>query len=82
MREGGRRPVALQRLCDELASAGGQADILAQELEGEPGIRVARYAPGPMRTPLRSRAFPGALPDEAPPPEDATAGLLALLAPR
>lgn len=53
------------------AAAGALADMLAEELEQEPALRVHRIDPGPMRTGFRARAFPGALPEEAPLPEDA-----------
>ena len=46
------------------------ADILRDELEGEGSIRVEHIVPEPMRTGLRATAFPGALPEETPPPEE------------
>lgn len=52
------------------AAAAAMADMLAAELEPEPSLRVHRVDPGPMRTPFRARAFPGALPEEAPLPEE------------
>ena len=63
------------------AAAAVLADMLADELEQEPTLRVQRIHPGPMRTGWRARAFPGALPEEAPPPEDAAVpAILARLA--
>lgn len=53
------------------AAVAALADILRDELDGGTPVAVHHLEPGPMRTPLRARAFPGAHPDEAPPPEDA-----------
>lgn len=62
------------------AAVGALADMLQAELDQEPTLRVHRFDPGAMRTGFRSRAFPGALSDEAPPPEEsAVPRLLALL---
>lgn len=59
------------------AAAAALAGMLAEELEQEPNLRVHRIEPGPMRTGLRSRAFPGALPEEAPlPGESAVPAIL------
>lgn len=52
------------------AAAAALADMLAEETEREPALRVHRIDPGPMRTGFRARAFPGALPEEAPLPEE------------
>jgi NAD(P)-dependent dehydrogenase (short-subunit alcohol dehydrogenase family) len=62
------------------AAAGALADMLADELEAEGRVRVLRHRPGPMRTPLRADAFPGARADEVPDPETAVPDLLAGLA--
>jgi NAD(P)-dependent dehydrogenase (short-subunit alcohol dehydrogenase family) len=62
------------------AALAGLADILRDELETEPGIRVETVDPGPLRTSLRATAFPGELPDERPPPAAAVPRLLAALA--
>lgn len=64
------------------AAAAALADMLAEELEQEPALRVHRIDPGPMRTGFRARAFPGALPEEAPLPErEAVPAILARLGP-
>lgn len=47
--------------------------------DGTPTIVFNGYDPGPMRTPLRRRTFPGELEAESPPPEDRLATLLSLL---
>lgn len=63
------------------AAATTMAEMLAAETEHEPTLQVHCFDPGPMRTGLRARAWPGALHDEAPPPEEsAVPRLLALLA--
>lgn len=62
------------------AALGAMADILADELDGEAAVAVHCIRPGDMQTGFRARAFPGALPDEAPLPEDALAPLLAAIA--
>ena len=46
---------------------------------GRPRVAINGYDPGPMRTALRRRAFPGELEREAPPPNDKLGPLLALL---
>jgi NAD(P)-dependent dehydrogenase (short-subunit alcohol dehydrogenase family) len=56
------------------------AKMLDQELTGRRPVRVETFYPGPMRTQMRVRNFPGALPDEARPVEPVAAELLALLA--
>ncbi len=55
------------------------ADILGDELAGHAGIRVEYCDPGPMRTALRRKAFPGALPEEMPAAESAVPAILARL---
>lgn len=52
------------------------ADIFRDELEGNAGIRVEYCDPGPMRTPMRRKAFPGALPEEMPAAESAVPAIL------
>ncbi len=52
------------------AAVAALADMLVEELDQEPNLQVHHVDPGPMRTGFRTRAFPGALPEEAPPPED------------
>jgi NAD(P)-dependent dehydrogenase (short-subunit alcohol dehydrogenase family) len=65
------------------AAVGAMAEMLQAETEQEPGLHVHRFDPGPMRTGLRNRAFPGALADESPlPAESAVPRLLDLLAGR
>jgi len=62
------------------AAAAALADILRDELDGEPAVAVHRVRPGPMRTALRADAFPGALPEEVPLPETEVPRLLAAVA--
>lgn len=63
----------------------GFMHMLADETEGDrddhgfPMVAINGYDPGPMRTPLRRRAFPGELESEAAPPEDKLGPLLSLL---
>ncbi|MDX1609468.1 MAG: SDR family NAD(P)-dependent oxidoreductase [Halofilum sp. (in: g-proteobacteria)] len=52
------------------AAAAALAEMLAEELERDTGLQVHRIEPGPMRTGFRARAFPGALAEEAPLPEE------------
>ena len=60
--------------------------MLADEHEGRrderglPRVAINGYDPGPMRTPLRRRAFPGELEREAPLPAERLGPLLALVA--
>ena len=60
--------------------------MLADESEGRrdaaghPVLAINGYDPGPVRTPLRRRAFPGELAHESPPPAERLGPLLALLA--
>lgn len=61
------------------AAQEGLADILATELEGEKRIRVNGIDPGPLRTPLRARAFPGEAPEANPRPEFVLPAILATL---
>lgn len=57
------------------------AAMLADEVDPDGPLRIHRFHPGPMRTRLRNLAFPGALGEEAPLPEEsAVPRLLALLA--
>ena len=51
----------------------------AQELEGEPGIRVNSINPGRMRTPMRAAAYPAEDPETLPTPASVTAPFLYLL---
>ncbi|MFW5969512.1 MAG: SDR family NAD(P)-dependent oxidoreductase [Halofilum sp. (in: g-proteobacteria)] len=61
------------------AGVNALAQILRDELAGNAGIRVEYRDPGPMRTPMRRKAFPGALPDEIPAAESAVPAILARL---
>lgn len=47
----------------------GMMQILADELENRPNIRVNSLAPGPLRTTLRARAYPAESPERLPLPE-------------
>src|SRR5882672_8763739 len=51
----------------------------AQELEGEPCIRVNSINPGPMRTPMRAAAYPAEDPETLPTPASLTGPFLFLL---
>lgn len=53
--------------------------MLAQELDGEPNIRVNSVNPGRMRTPMRAAAYPGEDPNTLPTPSSVTAPFLYLL---
>ncbi len=47
--------------------------------QGNPKLAINTIDPGPMRTPLRRRAFPGELESESAPPEEQLGAFLALL---
>ena len=51
-----------------------------RDANGHPSLAINGYDPGPMRTPLRRRAFPGELEREAPSPDERLGPLLALIA--
>jgi len=51
----------------------------AQELEGEPGIRINSINPGRMRTPMRAAAYPAEDPNTLPTPASVTGPFLYLL---
>jgi NAD(P)-dependent dehydrogenase (short-subunit alcohol dehydrogenase family) len=53
----------------------------ALEQPAERRLRFNTYDPGPMRTGLRLKGYPGEVPEQVPPPEDAVPGLLWLLGP-
>ena len=55
--------------------------VLADELESKPQIRVNSIDPGWVRTALYSRAYPGRDPASLPPPEDIMPAYLYLLGP-
>lgn len=61
------------------AGVNALAAIFRDELEGHAGIRVEHLDPGPMRTSMRRKAFPGALPEEMPPAESVVPAILARL---
>lgn len=50
------------------------------ELAPAAGVRVSTYDPGPLRTNLRARGYPGESPERNIPPESAVPALLKLLA--
>jgi NAD(P)-dependent dehydrogenase (short-subunit alcohol dehydrogenase family) len=56
--------------------------MLAEELEGEPNIRVNSVNPGPMRTAMRAAAYPAEDPNTLPTPESVSAAFLYLLSSR
>jgi NAD(P)-dependent dehydrogenase (short-subunit alcohol dehydrogenase family) len=51
----------------------------AQELEGEPNLRVNSVNPGRMRTAMRAAAYPGEDPNTVPPPASVSGTFLYLL---
>jgi NAD(P)-dependent dehydrogenase (short-subunit alcohol dehydrogenase family) len=53
--------------------------MLAQELEGEPNIRINSINPGRMRTPMRAAAYPAEDPNTLPTPASVTAPFIYLL---
>lgn len=53
--------------------------IWAAELENRPHLRINTFDPGPMRSAVRLRGYPGELAASAPPPESAVPALLWLL---
>ncbi len=55
--------------------------VWAADLEGNPQLRINSYDPGPMRTALRLKGFPGETLEQSPPPEAAVPKLLWLLGP-
>jgi NAD(P)-dependent dehydrogenase (short-subunit alcohol dehydrogenase family) len=57
----------------------GMVQMWAKELGGTPQIRINTYDPGPMRTALRRRGYPGEDPSEVPEAATAVPGLLYLL---
>jgi NAD(P)-dependent dehydrogenase (short-subunit alcohol dehydrogenase family) len=59
----------------------GLAQILADELETNTSIRVNTLNPGPARTRLRGKAFPGQAPNDFPAPEDLMWAYLYLMGP-
>ena len=50
-----------------------------KDQEGNPLVAINGYDPGPMRTPLRRRAFPGELEEETVPPQNKLGPLLSLI---
>lgn len=50
-----------------------------RDASGDPVLAINGYDPGPMRTPLRRRAFPGELEHESPWPEERLPPLLSLI---
>jgi NAD(P)-dependent dehydrogenase (short-subunit alcohol dehydrogenase family) len=59
----------------------GLMQILADELENTPSLRVNSVDPGPTRTMLRARAYPGEKASTIPAPEEALGPLLYLMGP-
>jgi NAD(P)-dependent dehydrogenase (short-subunit alcohol dehydrogenase family) len=57
------------------------AKTWAQELELEPGLRINSFDPGPLRTQIRVKGYPGELMSKVPAPETAVPPLLWLLGP-
>jgi NAD(P)-dependent dehydrogenase (short-subunit alcohol dehydrogenase family) len=59
----------------------GLMQIFAQELAAWPNLRVNSIDPGPVRTALRAKAYPGEDPNVHPLPEEIVASYLYLLGP-
>jgi NAD(P)-dependent dehydrogenase (short-subunit alcohol dehydrogenase family) len=57
----------------------GLAKMWALELAGHPGLRITSFDPGPMRTALRKKGYPGEDFSSLPAPEIAAARLVGLL---
>jgi NAD(P)-dependent dehydrogenase (short-subunit alcohol dehydrogenase family) len=51
----------------------------AEELEGEPNIRLNSVNPGRLRTPMRAAAYPAEDPNTVPSPQSVSAVFLYLL---
>jgi NAD(P)-dependent dehydrogenase (short-subunit alcohol dehydrogenase family) len=62
-------------------AAEGMMQILADELGDSSAIRVNSIDPGPVRTDLRAKVYPGVNPDKWPKPESILAPLLYLMGP-
>jgi NAD(P)-dependent dehydrogenase (short-subunit alcohol dehydrogenase family) len=77
---GGRRPKAYRGVYGIAKVAiEGMVQMWASELESLPGLRINSYDPGPMRTGLRLKGYPGDDIQTVPEPETAVPGLLYLL---
>lgn len=59
----------------------GMMQILAAELEANTSIRVNSLDPGPVKTSMRARAYPGEDPEHLPEPESVMASYLYLMGP-
>lgn len=57
------------------------AGIWAQEMERYPNLRITTFNPGPMKTGVRLRGYPGELAVNLPRPEEAADRIMALFAP-
>lgn len=63
------------------AALEAMARTWSQEIELEPGLRMNTIDPGPMRTQIRIKGFPGELTDKVPAAETVVPSLLWLLGP-
>ncbi len=61
------------------AAINGFMQILADEMDTEKRVKVNAIDPGPVRTAMRIKAFPGQIPNEMTPPEDIMATYLYLM---
>ena len=59
----------------------GLTQVLADELESQPGLRVNSINPGAVRTSMRARAFPAEDPNTLPRPEEIMMSYLFLMGP-
>ncbi|MEJ2107778.1 MAG: SDR family NAD(P)-dependent oxidoreductase [Acidiferrobacteraceae bacterium] len=59
----------------------GLMQTWAAELEGESTVRINTLDPGPLRTAMRAKLYPGEEPETVPTPADIAAAYLYLLGP-
>lgn len=79
---GGRSPKAFHGIYGiSKAAVEALAATWAQELSLEPSLRVNTFNPGPLRTQLRVKGYPGEVLETTPAPDTATPALLWLLGP-
>lgn len=63
------------------AAIESMAKTWSQEIELEPSLRINTFDPGPIRTQIRLKGYPGELIDKIPAPETAVPALIWLLGP-
>ena len=57
------------------------SQMWASELQSKPNLRFNTFQPGPMRTGIRLKGYPGELIEQSPLPDTVTPALLWLLGP-